>query len=55
MAKQSKLRNRQAVIDELAKAMAEGYAARVVYRELEEKQYTLQRELEQIINQEVTK
>ena len=50
---EKKLRKKQVVINELAQVVAESYAMGSVYRELENKKYTLQRELDRIIQQEV--
>jgi hypothetical protein len=51
--KKPKLRNKQVVINELAKVVAEAYAAGTIFRELDIKKHALQNELDKIIAQEV--
>lgn len=50
---EKKLRKKQVVINELAQVVAESYALGSVYRQIENKKYALQRELDNIIKQEV--
>lgn len=51
---QKKLRKKQVVINELAAATAEAYAARSIARQYENKLIELQYELDEIIKQEVS-
>ena len=50
---EKKLRKKQVVINELAQVVAECYAMSSAFRELENKKYALQHELDKIIQQEV--